>query len=124
MTGPTGSGKTVSLYTGLSILNTAERNISTAEDPVEIHLEGVNQVQINPKIGFDFSTALRSFLRQDPDIVMLGEIRDIETAEIAVKAAQTGHLVLSICTPTRQQRRSLGSKTWASTLSTCLPPCR
>lgn len=95
MTGPTGSGKTVSLYTGLSILNTAERNISTAEDPVEIHLEGVNQVQINPKIGFDFSTALRSFLRQDPDIVMLGEIRDIETAEIAVKAAQTGHLVLS-----------------------------
>ncbi len=95
MTGPTGSGKTVSLYTGLSILNTAERNISTAEDPVEIHLEGINQVQINPKIGFDFSTALRSFLRQDPDIVMLGEIRDIETAEIAVKAAQTGHLVLS-----------------------------
>ncbi|GMQ45413.1 type IV-A pilus assembly ATPase PilB [Vibrio sp. 10N] len=95
MTGPTGSGKTVSLYTGLNILNTAERNISTAEDPVEIHLDGINQVQINPKIGFDFSTALRSFLRQDPDVVMLGEIRDIETAEIAVKAAQTGHLVLS-----------------------------
>lgn len=95
MTGPTGSGKTVSLYTGLNILNTAERNVSTAEDPVEIHLDGINQVQINPKIGFDFSTALRSFLRQDPDVVMLGEIRDIETAEIAVKAAQTGHLVLS-----------------------------
>ncbi|MBY6199479.1 type IV-A pilus assembly ATPase PilB [Vibrio hangzhouensis] len=95
MTGPTGSGKTVSLYAGLNILNTPQRNISTAEDPVEIHLEGVNQLQINPKIGLDFSTALRSFLRQDPDVVMLGEIRDIETAEIAIKAAQTGHLVMS-----------------------------
>ncbi|SEG09878.1 type IV-A pilus assembly ATPase PilB [Vibrio hangzhouensis] len=95
MTGPTGSGKTVSLYAGLNILNTPQRNISTAEDPIEIHLEGVNQLQINPKIGLDFATALRSFLRQDPDVVMLGEIRDIETAEIAIKAAQTGHLVMS-----------------------------
>jgi type IV pilus assembly protein PilB len=95
VTGPTGSGKTVSLYTGLNILNTAERNISTAEDPVEINLEGINQVAVNNKVGLDFATALRSFLRQDPDIVMVGEIRDLETAEIAVKAAQTGHLVLS-----------------------------
>ncbi|MBW3694142.1 type IV-A pilus assembly ATPase PilB [Vibrio sp. T187] len=95
MTGPTGSGKTVSLYTGLRILNTPERNISTAEDPVEINLSGINQVQVQPKIGFGFAEALRSFLRQDPDVVMVGEIRDIETAEIAVKAAQTGHLVLS-----------------------------
>ena len=95
MTGPTGSGKTVSLYSGLNILNTTEKNISTAEDPVEINLTGINQVQINPKIGFTFSHALRSFLRQDPDVVMVGEIRDLETAEIAIKAAQTGHLVLS-----------------------------
>ncbi len=95
VTGPTGSGKTVSLYTGLNILNTPERNISTAEDPVEINLEGINQVQINVKAGLTFPSALRSFLRQDPDIVMVGEIRDLETAEIAIKAAQTGHLVLS-----------------------------
>ncbi|SDZ92428.1 type IV-A pilus assembly ATPase PilB [Microbulbifer marinus] len=95
VTGPTGSGKTVSLYTGLNILNTAERNISTAEDPVEINLEGINQVNVNPKVGLNFADALRSFLRQDPDIVMVGEIRDLETAEIAIKAAQTGHLVLS-----------------------------
>jgi type IV pilus assembly protein PilB len=95
VTGPTGSGKTVSLYTGLNILNTQERNISTAEDPVEINLEGINQVQINNRAGLTFPSALRSFLRQDPDIVMVGEIRDIETAEIAIKAAQTGHLVLS-----------------------------
>jgi len=95
VTGPTGSGKTVSLYTGLNILNTPERNISTAEDPVEINLEGVNQVQMNAKVGLNFSEALRSFLRQDPDIVMVGEIRDLETAEIGIKAAQTGHLVLS-----------------------------
>ncbi|MDN2480247.1 type IV-A pilus assembly ATPase PilB [Vibrio agarivorans] len=95
MTGPTGSGKTVSLYTGLKILNTPEVNISTAEDPVEINLAGINQVQVQPKIGFGFAQALRSFLRQDPDIVMVGEIRDLETAEISVKAAQTGHLVLS-----------------------------
>jgi type IV pilus assembly protein PilB len=95
VTGPTGSGKTVSLYTGLNILNTVERNISTAEDPVEINLEGVNQVHVNTKVGLGFAEALRSFLRQDPDIVMVGEIRDLETAEIAIKAAQTGHLVLS-----------------------------
>jgi type IV pilus assembly protein PilB len=95
VTGPTGSGKTVSLYTGLNILNTPELNISTAEDPVEINLEGINQVQMNPRVGLTFAEALRSFLRQDPDIVMVGEIRDLETAEIAIKAAQTGHLVLS-----------------------------
>jgi type IV pilus assembly protein PilB len=95
VTGPTGSGKTVSLYTGLNILNTVERNISTAEDPVEINLEGINQVNVNVKVGLTFAEALRSFLRQDPDIVMVGEIRDLETGEIAIKAAQTGHLVLS-----------------------------
>jgi len=95
VTGPTGSGKTVSLYTGLAILNTENTNISTAEDPVEIMLQGVNQVQINPKVGLTFAGALRAFLRQDPDVIMVGEIRDLETAEIAIKAAQTGHLVLS-----------------------------
>ena len=95
VTGPTGSGKTISLYTALNILNTDERNISTAEDPVEINLPGINQVNVNIKAGLTFSTALKSFLRQDPDVVMVGEIRDIETAEIAVKAAQTGHMVLS-----------------------------
>ncbi|MEB5476702.1 type IV-A pilus assembly ATPase PilB [Acinetobacter pollinis] len=95
ITGPTGSGKTVSLYTGLNILNTEDSNISTAEDPVEINLEGINQVNVNNKVGLSFATALRSFLRQDPDIIMVGEIRDLETAEIAIKAAQTGHMVLS-----------------------------
>ena len=95
VTGPTGSGKTVSLYTGLNILNTAERNISTAEDPIEINMEGINQTQINMRVGLSFAEALRSFLRQDPDVVMVGEIRDLETAEIAIKAAQTGHLVMS-----------------------------
>ena len=95
VTGPTGSGKTVSLYTALGILNDETRNISTAEDPVEIRLPGVNQVQQNVKRGMTFAAALRSFLRQDPDIIMVGEIRDLETAEIAVKAAQTGHMVLS-----------------------------
>lgn len=95
VTGPTGSGKTVSLYTGLNILNTIDVNISTAEDPVEINLEGINQVNVNPKQGMDFSTALRAFLRQDPDVIMVGEIRDLETAEIAIKAAQTGHMVMS-----------------------------
>lgn len=95
ITGPTGSGKTVSLYTGINILNTGLTNISTAEDPVEINLEGVNQVNVNPKVGLTFANALKSFLRQDPDIVMVGEIRDLETAEIAIKAAQTGHMVLS-----------------------------
>jgi type IV pilus assembly protein PilB len=95
VTGPTGSGKTVSLYTALNILNTTERNISTVEDPVEIRVEGINQVQQNVKRGMTFAAALRSFLRQDPDVIMVGEIRDLETAEIAIKAAQTGHMVLS-----------------------------
>ncbi|WP_291192269.1 type IV-A pilus assembly ATPase PilB [Dokdonella sp.] len=95
VTGPTGSGKTVSLYTALNILNTEGRNISTVEDPVEIRLPGVNQVQQNTKRGMTFAAALRSFLRQDPDVIMVGEIRDLETAEIAIKAAQTGHMVLS-----------------------------
>jgi len=95
VTGPTGSGKTVSLYTGLNILNTTERNISTAEDPVEINMPGINQVQINYKVKLTFPEALRAFLRQDPDVIMVGEIRDLDTAEIAIKAAQTGHLVLS-----------------------------
>ncbi|HEY9036998.1 MAG TPA: type IV-A pilus assembly ATPase PilB [Pseudomonadales bacterium] len=95
VTGPTGSGKTVSLYTGLNMLNTPDINISTAEDPVEINLEGINQCQMNPKVGLNFSEALRSFLRQDPDVIMVGEIRDLETAEIAIKAAQTGHMVMS-----------------------------
>lgn len=95
VTGPTGSGKTVTLYTGINILNKIERNICTAEDPVEIKVTGINQVNVLPKIGLNFASALRAFLRQDPDVVMVGEIRDLETAEIAVKAAQTGHLVLS-----------------------------
>lgn len=95
VTGPTGSGKTVSLYTGINILNTPDINISTAEDPVEINLEGINQVNVNPRQGMDFSQALRAFLRQDPDVIMVGEIRDLETAEIAIKAAQTGHMVMS-----------------------------
>lgn len=95
VTGPTGSGKTVSLYTGLNILNTPGINISTAEDPAEINLEGINQVNVNNKVGLGFAEALRAFLRQDPDVIMVGEIRDLETANIAIKAAQTGHLVLS-----------------------------
>lgn len=95
VTGPTGSGKTISLYTGLNILNTVDINISTVEDPVEINMEGINQVNVNPRQGLDFAQALRSFLRQDPDVIMVGEIRDLETAEIAIKAAQTGHMVLS-----------------------------
>ena len=95
VTGPTGSGKTVSLYTGINILNTEDRNISTAEDPAEINLPGINQVNVNAKVGLTFSASLKAFLRQDPDIIMVGEIRDLETAEIAIKAAQTGHLVLS-----------------------------
>lgn len=95
VTGPTGSGKTVSLYTGLNILNTPDTNISTAEDPAEINLEGINQVNVNEKVGLTFESALRAFLRQDPDIIMVGEIRDLQTAEIAIKAAQTGHMVMS-----------------------------
>lgn len=95
VTGPTGSGKTVSLYTGLNILNTEDRNISTAEDPAEINMPGVNQVNVNPKAGLTFASALKAFLRQDPDVIMVGEIRDKDTGDIAIKAAQTGHLVLS-----------------------------
>lgn len=95
VTGPTGSGKSLSLYAGLKILNTQERNIATAEDPVEIHMQGINQVAVNQGIGLDFAEALRAFLRQDPDVLMVGEIRDLETAEIALRAAQTGHLVMS-----------------------------
>jgi len=95
VTGPTGSGKTVTLYAGLNILNTSEKNISTAEDPAEIQVPGINQVNVNNKVGLTFASALRAFLRQDPDIIMVGEIRDLETAEISIKAAQTGHLVLS-----------------------------
>ncbi len=95
VTGPTGSGKTVSLYTGLQILNREDTNISTAEDPVEINLAGINQVNVNPRVGLTFAAALSAFLRQDPDVIMVGEIRDLETAEIAIKASQTGHLVLS-----------------------------
>lgn len=95
VTGPTGSGKTVSLYTALNILNTDDRNISTAEDPAEISLAGINQVNVNPSVGLTFSAALKAFLRQDPDIIMVGEIRDLETAEISIKAAQTGHMVFS-----------------------------
>ncbi len=95
VTGPTGSGKTVSLYAGLNVLNTVDRNISTAEDPAEINVPGINQVNVSPRVGLTFASALRAFLRQDPDVIMVGEIRDLETAEIAIKAAQTGHLVLS-----------------------------
>src|SRR5690606_21464652 len=95
VTGPTGSGKTVSLYTGLNILNTGDRNISTAEDPAEINLPGINQVNVNPAVGLTLASALRAVLRQAPDAHTAGEIRDLETAEIAIKAAQTGHLVLS-----------------------------
>lgn len=95
VTGPTGSGKTVSLYTCLNILNTEGVNISTAEDPAEINLPGINQVNVNDKQGLTFAAALKSFLRQDPDIIMVGEIRDLETADIAIKASQTGHMVFS-----------------------------
>ncbi len=95
VTGPTGSGKTVSLYSAINVLNITARNISSVEDPVEIYVNGVNQVNVNDRIGLTFSKVLRAFLRQDPDVLMIGEIRDLETAEIAVKAAQTGHLVLS-----------------------------
>ena len=124
VTGPTGSGKTMSLYSGLQQLNTAQLNISTAEDPIEISLEGINQVQINLKIGLSFAKALRSFLRQDPDVIMVGEVRDLETAEIAIKAAQTGHLVLStlhtnsaIETITRLQNMGIASYNLASAIS-------
>ena len=105
VTGPTGSGKTTTLYTALTGLNHSERKIFSVEDPVEYELGGVNQMQVQPKIGLDFATALRSILRQDPDIIMIGEIRDLETAQIAIQASLTGHLVLSPCTPTAPWRR-------------------
>ncbi|MFT5161785.1 MAG: type IV pilus assembly protein PilB [Alteromonadaceae bacterium] len=120
VTGPTGSGKTVSLYTGLHILNTEQTNISTAEDPVEINLPEVNQVHINNKAGLDFPTALRSFLRHDPDGVMVGDIRDLQTAEIAIKAAPTGHLVYTNSAPatlTRLSNRRVPTYDTASTVS-------
>lgn len=124
VTGPTGSGKTVSLYTALNILNTADRNISTAEDPAEINLPGINQVNVYPKVGLTFASALRAFLRQDPDVIMVGEIRDLETAEIAIKAAQTGHMVLSTLhtndapqTLTRLSNMGVASYNIASTAS-------
>jgi type IV pilus assembly protein PilB len=125
VTGPTGSGKTVSLYTGVNILNTVERNISTAEDPVEINLEGVNQVNVNVKVGLTFASALRAFLRQDPDVVLVGEIRDLETAEIAVKAAQTGHMVLSTlhtnsAPETLTRLRNMGVPAFNIATSVCL----
>lgn len=124
VTGPTGSGKTVSLYTGLNILNEPTTNISTAEDPVEINLTGINQVNINVKSGMTFASALRAFLRQDPDIIMVGEIRDLETAEISIKAAQTGHMVMSTLhtnsaseTITRLRNMGVPSYNVASTLN-------
>jgi general secretion pathway protein E len=95
VTGPTGSGKTTTLYTGLARLNTTERNVVTVEDPIEYQLTGINQIQVRPQIGLNFATLLRSILRQDPDVIMIGEIRDLETVQIAVQAALTGHLVLS-----------------------------
>ena len=95
VTGPTGSGNSITLYTGLNVLNSAARNIATAEDPVELHIEGINQVNVNSKVGLGFAATLRAFLRQDPDVIMVGEIRDLETADTALKAAQTGHLVMS-----------------------------
>ncbi|HTP40328.1 MAG TPA: type IV-A pilus assembly ATPase PilB [Steroidobacteraceae bacterium] len=125
VTGPTGSGKTVSLYTGLNILNREDTNISTAEDPAEINLPGVNQVNVNPKVGLTFAAALRAFLRQDPDVVMVGEVRDLETAEIAIKAAQTGHLVLSTlhtndAPQTLTRLVDMGVKPYAIATSVCL----
>ncbi|MEO7775422.1 MAG: type IV-A pilus assembly ATPase PilB [Steroidobacteraceae bacterium] len=125
VTGPTGSGKTVSLYTGLNILNREDTNISTAEDPAEINLPGVNQVNVNAKVGLTFAAALRAFLRQDPDVVMVGEIRDLETAEIAIKAAQTGHLVMSTlhtndAPQTLTRMVDMGVKPYAIASSVCL----
>ena len=113
VTGPTGSGKTMSLYTGLNILNKEDTNISTAEDPAEINLPGINQVNVNPKVGLTFASALRAFLRQDPDVIMVGEIRDLETAEIAIKAALTATWFSPRCTRTMRPRRLPVSSTWA-----------
>jgi type IV pilus assembly protein PilB len=114
VTGPTGSGKTVSLYTGLNILNREDTNISTAEDPAEINLPGVNQVNVNNKVGLTFAAALRAFLRQDPDVVMVGEIRDLETAEIAIRLLRQATWSGPRCTPTMRRRHSRASSTWSS----------
>lgn len=118
VTGPTGSGKTVSLYTCLNILNKPGVNISTAEDPAEIQLAGINQVNVNEKAGLTFASALRAFLRQDPDIIMVGEIRDLETADIAIKAAQTGHMVMSTLHTNDAPSLWCGWRTWAWRRST------
>jgi general secretion pathway protein E len=117
VTGPTGSGKTTSLYAGLKLLNDGSRNVLTVEDPVEYAVDGVGQTQINPQVGLTFAAGLRAILRQDPDVVMVGEIRDRETAEIAVQAALTGHLVLSTVTPTTRWARSRGCATCGSSRS-------
>ena len=114
VTGPTGSGKTTTLYTGLLRLNTVARNVVTVEDPIEYQLAGINQIQVKPQIGLNFASLLRSILRQDPDVIMIGEIRDLETAQIAVQAALTGHLVLSTVHTNSRRRRSRGCATWGS----------
>jgi type II secretory ATPase GspE/PulE/Tfp pilus assembly ATPase PilB-like protein len=119
VTGPTGSGKTTTLYTMIRVLNTPDTNIMTAEDPVEYELSGITQVQVRPHLGLTFEAVLRSFLRQDPDIMLVGEIRDLETAEIAVKAAITGHLVLSTL-HTNSAAAITRLRTWASR-SSCWP---
>ena len=125
VTGPTGSGKTVSLYTCLNLLNKPGVNISTAEDPAEINLPGINQVNMNDKAGLTFAVALRAFLRQDPDIIMVGEIRDLETADIAIKAAQTGHLVLStLCRSERAGRNNARANTGRARWRNLLPSAR
>ena len=121
VTGPTGSGKTVSLYTGINILNQEGVNISTAEDPAEINLPGINQVNVNPRVGLTFASALKAFLRQDPDVIMVGEVRDLETAEIAIKAAQTGHLVLSTLHTNDAPQTLTRLPTWACRPTTSPP---
>jgi general secretion pathway protein E len=113
VTGPTGAGKTTTLYAGLNLLNDQTRNILTVEDPVEYAVEGIGQTQVNAKVGMTFAAGLRAILRQDPDVVMVGEIRDVETAEIAVQASLTGHLVLSTVHTNSAARRSRACATWA-----------
>jgi type IV pilus assembly protein PilB len=122
VTGPTGSGKSTTLYTTLHAVARPEINVITVEDPVEYRMAGINQVQVNPKAGLTFASALRSILRSDPDVVLLGEIRDHETAQIAIEAALTGHLVLSTCTPTTPRARSPVSPRWTSSRSSWAPP--
>jgi general secretion pathway protein E len=123
VTGPTGSGKTTTLYAALSRLNASTTNILTVEDPIEYDLIGVGQTQVNPRIDMTFAKALRAILRQDPDVIMIGEIRDLETAQIAVQASLTGHLVLATCTPTTPPPPSPACWTWASNRSCCRPRC-